>query len=370
MNVSILLIAVLTSMASAIVGVFLVLRKMSMMTDAISHTVLLGIVLVFMIVGDLNSPWLIIGATIMGVLTVYIIELIVKSKRTSEDAATGVVFPLLFGIAVIIISLQFRNVHLDIDAVLLGNIEFAIFDQLVIGGTEIGPRSLYIMLGVTILNFVFFTVFYKELKIVSFDPALATVLGISPIIIHYVLMFLVSLTAVTSFNAVGSILVIALMIGPAMTAILFTKNLFTTAITSVLIGILNSVFGYITAIYFDITISGTISVLTLVVFLLAFFFNSKNGVLFAVIRRKLQKIDFNILTLLIHIQNHQEHEDGMENLLSTNIYKEFGWSPSFYRRNVKRAMQKDLVYKKDNYVLLTTKGEKLVEAKLKELRYT
>lgn len=367
MNTSILLIAILTSMASAIVGVFLVLRKMSMMTDAISHTVLLGIVLAFMIVGDLNSPWLIIGAAIMGVITVYIIELIVKSKRTTEDAATGVVFPLLFSIAVIIISLRFRNVHLDIDAVLLGNIEFAIFDQLVIGGTQIGPRSLYIMLGVTILNFAFFSIFYKELKIVSFDPALATVLGISPIIIHYVLMFLVSLTAVTAFNAVGSILVIALMIGPAMTAVLFTKNLFSTAITSVLIGVVNSVLGYITAIYFDITISGTIATMTLVVFLLTFFFNPKNGVLFTLIRRKLQEIDFNILALMMHIQNHQAVEDGRENLLLENIYKEFGWSLSFYNRYVKRAIQRDLIYKKNDYLLLTKKGDRLIADKLREL---
>ena len=155
-----------------------------------------------MVVGDLSNPladsWWGYGD---GSHNCHPVELLVKSKKTSEDAATGVVFPLLFAVAIIIISLEFRGVHLDIDSVLLGNLEFVYFDQIVINGIRWGPKVFYVLLAVFALNFTFFAVFYKELKIVSFDPKLAAVLGISPIIIHYSLMVLVSLTAVTSFDA-------------------------------------------------------------------------------------------------------------------------------------------------------------------------
>lgn len=354
MNISILMIAIFTAISASLVGVFLVIRKMSMVTDAISHTVLLGIVIGFMIVGDLNNPFLIISATLIGVITTYLIELLVKSKKTTEDAATGVVFPLLFSIAIIIISLGFRGVHLDIDAVLLGNLEFQIFDQLVVFGHEIGPKSLYIMGIVLILNLLFVVIFYKELKIVSFDAALATVLGISPFVIHYILMFLVSLTAVSAFNAVGSILVIAMMVGPGATALLFTKDLKKTIIWAVVIGVLNSIIGYFSALYFDVVISGSIATVTLVTFLLIFLFNYKNGVISKLIRRHQQKVNYSILVLLMHIKNHEseilKHQIGdlaFQKLFSLNYNKD---------KYMKLAINKEYLMVKDNYLLLTNKG--------------
>lgn len=364
MNISILLIAVVTAIATSILGVFLVIRKMSMMTDAISHTVLLGIVFGFMLVGDLNSPLLILMATLMGVITTYLIELLVKSKKTSEDAATGVVFPLLFSIAVIIISLGFRGVHLDVDAVLLGNLEFQIFDQLVIFGYEVGPKSLYIMIIVLILNVLFVSIFYKELKIVSFDAALATVLGIAPAIIHYGLMFLVSLTAVSAFNAVGSILVVAMMVGPAASALLFTNDLKKTIIYAIIIGVINSIIGYFSALYFDVVISGCIASVTLITFLLILVFNKKTGVVFKVFRRNKQKLDFSILTLLMHIKNHEEeilkHQIGevrFEELFEINFKKD---------KYLKLALNFDYLEVSNNYLRLTEKGNKKLEKELKE----
>lgn len=121
MDLGILLILIFTAIATSVLGVFLVLRKMSMMVDSISHTVLLGIVIAFIFVKDLSSPLLIIGAALMGIITVFLTELLVKSKKASEDSATGLVFPLLFSIAIIIISSSFKDIHLDIDVVLLGN---------------------------------------------------------------------------------------------------------------------------------------------------------------------------------------------------------------------------------------------------------
>lgn len=362
MHLSILTIAILTAISTSILGVFLVIRKMSMMTDAISHTVLLGIVFGFMIVGNLNSPLLIISATLMGVLTTYLIELLVKSKKTTEDAATGVVFPLLFSIAVIIISLSFRDVHLDVDAVLLGNLEFAIFDQWIVGGNAIGPKSLYIMLFVLILNITLVTIFYKELKIVSFDSALATVVGISPVIIHYGLMFLVSLTSVTAFNAVGSILVIAMMVGPAATALLFTNDLFKTLLTAVGIGIFNAVTGYFAALYFDVVISGSIATVTFLTFFVVFMFNYKNGVIAKIIKRQQQKVDFSILTLLLHIKNHEKEilkhqidDKEFAKLFQINFKEE---------KYMKMAIKRDYLIVENNFLKLTNKGLSKIETDL------
>ncbi len=221
----ILHIAMVTAAACSLPGVFLILRKMAMMSDAISHTILLGIVIAFFITHDLNSPALLIGAALMGLVTVFLVEFIQKVQKISEDSSIGLVFPLLFSIGVLLISRYAGDVHLDTDAVLLGELAFAPFDRLVINHNDLGPKSLYVMSVILLLNLCYIGLFYKELKIVTFDPMLAGVLGISPAIVHYSLMTLVSITAVGAFNAVGAILVVALMIGPPATAYFITEKL-------------------------------------------------------------------------------------------------------------------------------------------------
>lgn len=352
-ELSMLMVALLASLASSVVGVFLVLRKMSMMTDAISHTVLLGIVLAFMVVKDLSNPLLIIGATAMGVITVILVELLVKSKKTSEDAATGVVFPLLFAVAIVIISLEFRGVHLDIDSVLLGNLEFVYFDQVLINGIKMGPKSMYVLLVVLLVNLAFFIIFYKELKIVSFDPKLAAVLGISPLIIHYSLMVLVSLTAVTSFDAVGSVVVIALMVGPAITALLFTKNLLKTVLLSMGIGVFNSLGGFFLAYLFDLRTSGVIGGFTLAIFLLALLINPRRGIIAVMIRKRRQKNEFSLIALLNHLENHQKSNENRtsKEALRTTFASTYN---SLYLINL--ALKKGYIEDHDNDIVITSLG--------------
>ena len=120
--IEVLLVLIMTGLSTSLLGVFLVLRKSGMATDAISHTILLGIVVVFFLTGDLRSPLLIIGATLVGILTVYLINVVTASKMMRQDAAIGLVFTALFAVAVILVSRYARNVHLDIDAVLLGQV--------------------------------------------------------------------------------------------------------------------------------------------------------------------------------------------------------------------------------------------------------
>ena len=214
------LIAVLVAVACALPGVFLVLRKMSMMSDSITHTILLGIVLAFFLTHDLSSPLLIVGAALIGVVTVWLTETLNRTRLMSEDSAIGIVFPLLFSIAIILITRYAGSVHLDTDSVLLGELAFAPFNRMVFFGVDIGAKAIYTAGGLLLINLVFITVFFKELKLVTFDPMLAAVLGFAPAAMHYALMTMVSLTTVGAFEAVGSVLVVAFMIGPPVTAYL------------------------------------------------------------------------------------------------------------------------------------------------------
>ena len=167
------LIAILVAGACSILGVFLVLKSMAMVSDAITHTILLGIVLAFFIVHDLNSPLLIIGAGIIGVLTVYLVELLNSTRLVKEDSAIGVVFPLLFSIAVILISKYTKNVHLDVDSVLLGELAFAPFNRIEIFGFSVA-KSLVSIFIIFLVNLIigyrhFLPLVYRSFVITAFS---------------------------------------------------------------------------------------------------------------------------------------------------------------------------------------------------------
>jgi len=214
-QIEIQLIAIVVAIACAIPGVFLVLRKMALISDAISHSILPGIVIGFFITQDLNSPLLIFLAAFTGVITVVLVEAIQKTGLVKEDTAIGLVFPALFSIGVILIAKNANDIHLDVDAVLLGELAFAPFDRLMLSGMDMGPKSLWIMGSVLVITLVLLFLFFKELKVSTFDVGLSSALGFSPLVLHYGLMSISSITVVGAFDAVGAILVVAFMIAPA-----------------------------------------------------------------------------------------------------------------------------------------------------------
>lgn len=273
-NLTIQLIAILISISCSLLGVFLVLKSMSMLTDTISHTVLLGIVLSFFVVHDLSSPFLIVGATLVGLFTVYLVELLKNTNLIKEDAAIAVVLSILFSIAVILISKYTANIHLDIDAVLLGELAFAPFYKIEIFGMNI-VKGILTSGIILILNIIFISTFFKELKISTFDKTLASVLGLFPTLVHYLLMTLVSVTAVVSFDAVGATLMISFMIGPAATAYLVAKNLKTMIFYSILVGCLSSIIGFHLARFLDVSISGSIAVVIGLIFFITLLIKRK-----------------------------------------------------------------------------------------------
>ena len=273
-NLTIQLIAILISISCSLLGVFLVLKSMSMLTDTISHTVLLGIVLSFFVVHDLSSPFLIVGATLVGLFTVYLVELLKNTYLIIEDAAIAVVLSILFSIAVILISKYTANIHLDIDAVLLGELAFAPFYKIEIFGMNI-VKGILTSGIILILNIIFISTFFKELKISTFDKTLASVLGLFPTLVHYLLMTLVSVTAVVSFDAVGATLMISFMIGPAATAYLVAKNLKAMIFYSILVGCLSSIIGFHLARFLDVSISGSIAVVIGLIFFITLILKRK-----------------------------------------------------------------------------------------------
>ncbi|PRY83649.1 metal ABC transporter permease [Alkalibacterium olivapovliticus] len=284
------LVAVVVAVACALPGVFLVLRGTTMVSDAITHTVLLGIVLAFFITQDLNSPLLMIGATLVGVATVWAIEALQQTKLLSNDAAIGIIFPLFFSIAIILITRYAGNVHLDVDAVLMGELAFSPFRRLMFLGMDLGPRALWTMLIILFINCLFIFLFYKELKITTFDAGFAAALGFSPVLVHYGLMTIVSLTAVGAYDSVGSILVVGFMVGPPLAAYLMTNKLHVMIALTVLMALVNSVIGVQLAFMLDTTIAGMIAVVTGVTTLTVFVFSPKKGLIKAFLnRRKEQK---------------------------------------------------------------------------------
>lgn len=277
MWLDIYLVAVVVAIACALPGVFLVIRGITMLSDAITHSVLLGIVLAFFLVNDLNSPFLLIGATLTGLLVVWLIEGLQQTQLMSSDAAIGIVFPLFFSIGIILITRYAGDVHLDTDSVLMGELVFIPFRRLEMFGLDLGPVSLWGMLAILLLNLGFITMFFKELKVTTFDPVFAMTIGISPAIIHYALMGLVSLTAVGSYDAVGSILVVGFMVGPGLSAYLLSDDLKKMLWISVFFAIINSLIGITVARYLDVSLAGMLAVTTGLTTFLVFLFSPKKG---------------------------------------------------------------------------------------------
>ncbi|MFV8240586.1 metal ABC transporter permease [Aerococcus urinaeequi] len=270
-------VVMITAVSCALLGVFLVLKNMAMVADALSHTVLLGIVLGYFIAGDLDSPILFVGAALFGVMTVYAIEYVVNKFAIQSDAATGLVFTLLFALAIILISKYARNVHLDVDVVLSGEVVFATLNTMEIFGIQV-PISFARMFVMLLINLAFVTVTYQQLKVSIFDPVYAKSIGVAVGFLNLVLMTLVSITTVVAFDTVGAILVISLMVAPALSAHLLSKRLSIMLLVALLYGVINSVLGYYVAIYFNVSISGTIAFAGFVTFLLTLLF-APNGLI-------------------------------------------------------------------------------------------
>lgn len=355
-QIEIQIIAAVTAAACALPGVFLVLRRMTMMSDAISHTVLLGIVVGFFIVEDLSSPLLVLGAAAVGVITVSLVSLLERTQLVKEDAAIGLVFPALFSVAVILITRYAGNVHLDTDSVLLGEIAYTPFDRFEPFGADLGPRGLWVMGGILLINIAFIGLLYKELKLSTFDAGLAATLGFAPALLHYGLMSLVSITVVGAFDIVGSVLVVALIVAPPAAAYLLTDSLSRMLVLSVLIGAASAVGGYWLAFFLDVSIAGSIASMAGVLFTLAFLFAPGRGLAAAAHLRRQQRREFAITMLASHLLNHEATPQAIAENRLDHLTGHLRWSPDYTAWVVRQAQQAGLIEVHDQQLALTPAG--------------
>jgi manganese/zinc/iron transport system permease protein len=261
-----------------VLGAYLVLRRMSLLGDAISHSILPGIVIAFLLTGKIASAPLFIGAVLVGILTAYLTEALTSFGNVAEDSSMGVVYTSLFAFGVLLIHwAQGGNIDLDPGCILYGMIEYVTYDTVPWGGYEI-PRALGSISISFVATSVFVLLFWKELKVCSFDPALATAMGVNATLVHYLLMGMVAGVTVAAFEAVGSILVIAMLIVPAATAQLLTDRMRPMIVCASAVGALSAIFGYITAVWLDTSIAGMMAVLAGIQFVLAYLFSPRHGV--------------------------------------------------------------------------------------------
>jgi manganese/zinc/iron transport system permease protein len=291
----IVVVGILAATSCALLGNFLVLRKMSMMGDAISHAVLPGLAIAFLITGTRASVTMFIGAAVVGVLTAVFTQLVSRFGKVDEGASMGIVFTTLFAVGLLLIVQAADHVDLDASCVLYGAIELTPLDVVwrpqILGSVWEVPRAVLVLASVCVLNLLFIVVFFKELRITSFDSELATTLGIDANLIHYLLMTLVAVTTVAAFEAVGSIIVIAMLIVPAASAHLLTDRLDRMVVLSVVLAVLAAVLGHVTAILapgwmgFDPTVvdatstSGMMAVMAGLIFAIVLFCAPRHGIL-------------------------------------------------------------------------------------------
>ena len=360
----ILLVGGCVASSCALLGCFLVLRKMALMGDAISHAVLPGIVIAFLLAGDRSTLPMVIGASILGVITVFLVEIGTRSRRLQEDASIGVVFPALFSIGVILISRYAGQVDLDLECVLYGEIAYTPLDLLYWGDRTLGPRALWINGSILIAVLAFLFVFYKELKISTFDPALAAALGFSPVLIHYLLMTMLSITIVGAFESVGAILVVAMLVVPAATAYLLTERLATMLLLSTALGLASSTLGYFLARSLDASIAGSMAVVAGAFFATAFLFSPTHGLVAKAARHRRLGLGMAEQLLMLHIGQSSEPESGQMSpgCEIDTLERRFNWRPSKLQKVAKRLERQGWLDRvQEGRLRLTASGAEALE---------
>ncbi|MBX9585303.1 MAG: metal ABC transporter permease [Gemmataceae bacterium] len=348
------LVLAVVAAACALPGTFLVLRRVALVSDAIGHVLLFGVVVTYFAVRDVESPWLLAGAAASGVLTVALVELLGRTRLVKQDAAVGLVFPALFAGGVVLASLYLRNTHLDVDAVLLGQPELATEARWHLGG--VGLKPVWLMAGVLAVNLVLLVVFYKEMKLTTFDPGLASALGFRPGLVHYALMTAVAVTAVAAFDAVGPVLVVGFFVVPAAAAFLLTDRLAVMLGLAALIGVVGAVGGTFAAVRLDANTAGSVAAVLGVLFALAFAAAPGRGLVAQAVRRWRQKRAFHETMLAVHLYQHEGTDAEADEAGCRTVHRHLGWTEGQTAAVVGRAERHGLVRRDRDTLKLTHAG--------------
>ncbi len=346
----IMITGALVGASCGLVGAYLVLRRLALMGDAISHSVLLGIVLVFAVTGSRAPLPMAIGAGAVGLLTVALVAWIQRTGLVKEDAAIGLVFPFLFAIGVFMISRFPTTVHIDVDAVLFGEIAYVPLYRLELFGRDVGVQAFWTLGTMLAVNLVFVGFLYKELKLSTFDAGFAAAVGMSPVLLHYLLMGAVSATTVVAFDAVGAVLVVAMLVVPAATAQLLTRNLPVLLALSMALGASSAVIGYYLARAIDGSVAGAMATTLGLMFLAAYLLSPSQGLVAMLARRKRQRQNFLRELLIAHVA---AKPGGVD---ITSLDRDFGWARATTARAIRDARSQQRLHLNDDGVLTAPQG--------------
>ena len=291
----IVLIGVLVAVGCALPGTLLILRRQSMMGDALTHAALPGIVIGYLLFDTLNPLVMIGAALVTGVATALLIQLLDREGGVEESAAMGVVFTSLFAVGLVLVRRFADSVHIDTDHVLFGAIEMAPLETVAVGlpggAVYTIPRAVVAAGTMLLVNVALLLLFFKELRLFCFDEQMARTMGYRVNLIHYALITVTATTMVVSFEAVGSIVVLAMLVVPGATARLLSDRLGTTMLIAAAVGIAASVLGHWGALtvpalfgFADASTSGTMALAAGVLFLAAVILGPNHGFLGRLLR--------------------------------------------------------------------------------------
>ena len=285
-GVVIVVVAGLVGTACGLLGPFLVLRRIALLSDAVSHAVLPGIVAVWLVAQTRAPLPVVVGAAVFAVLCVLGIDALRSTGLVASDAAIALVFPALFSLGVLGVTQFADGVHLDLDSTIYGEIAFVPFDSIDLGG-GVGVARAAVTLAVVVgLNLALVTLLWKELKATTFDPAFGATVRLRPALLSRLLLVAVAVTAVSAFEAVGAILVVTLLIVPAATAHLLTDRLVVMVALAVAVGWVGAVAGYGLAVRFDSSIAGAMGLVCTACFVAALLLSPRHGLLGRRLRRR------------------------------------------------------------------------------------
>lgn len=338
-----LIASIVVGIICGILGCFIVLRNMSLVGDALSHAVLPGVVVSFIIFGY-NTFGFFLGSVAAGLLTAVIIIWIQQNVKTKNDAAIGIVFTAMFSIGVIGISKISKEggVHLDLKDFLFGNI------------LGVGPNDIYLSLTIGLVIVLTIFLFYRHLFVSTFQPVVARTMGFNVDLLHYFLMLLLSFAVVASLQTVGVILVVAMLITPAATALLLSNHLKIVLLISALIGVISSVLGILLAICFNTTPGPVITLVATLFYIIAVFFSPEKGLLFKSLQKR--KRQFNIFKEDFLKESYKLVEKGL--FSEQSLRQRLNWTSHRFRYIHSVLQRKGMVKRQLDPNPLTPVGEK------------
>lgn len=345
-----LVIVVLAGIVCAWAGVFLVLRKGAMTADAISHAVLPGLVAAFWLSGSRNLLTGFLGALFAALLTVGLVEWLAQRARLRQDTALGLVFPAMFALGVLWVSLAYQDVHLDTDAVLFGDLTLAPFDRLSLSGQDLGPNSFWLMIGSLLIVSVTTTLLHRPLLSSAFDETYAKLIGLKPALANAALMTVVATAIVAAFTAVGAILAVALVVVPATIGLLWRRAVLGVTLIAIGTAAAAATLGTGLALQWDLSPAGMVVVILGSFYGLSVLFAPERGWYARRLQAEQARVQDGVMALCAHLQRHAGTADESTENTREHLQSELGWTEAQTNRILSTAQQLGIIRESEGQI--------------------